>query len=95
MAGLNSISPTQPHCTAYPPSLPLSPDADDAPPGPPNPGTACHSPRQDVDAEKSPHKKVVDRQSHTTNIPIIIIQMQSRVPVKNVNKRLYPAKITC
>ena len=24
-------------------SLPLSPDIDDAPPGPPNPGTACHS----------------------------------------------------
>ena len=26
-----------------PPSLPLSPDINDAPPGPPNPGTACHS----------------------------------------------------
>ena len=39
----------------------------------------------------------MDRQPHTTtaNIPIIImIQMQSRVPVKNGNKRLYPAKIT-
>ena len=28
-----------------PPSLPLSPDINDAPPGPPNPGNACHSPR--------------------------------------------------
>ena len=27
-----------------PPSLPFSPDVDDAPPGPPNPEAACHSP---------------------------------------------------
>ena len=49
-----------------------------------------------VDAERSPHhKQVVVRQSHiTTNIPIIMIQMQSRVPVKNGNKCLYSAKFT-
>ena len=29
-----------------PPSLPLSPDVDDAPPCPPNPGAACHSSRR-------------------------------------------------
>ena len=36
------------YCTAQnnPPSLPLSSDVDDAHPGPPNPGTACHSPRR-------------------------------------------------
>ena len=35
------------------------------------------------------------RQSHTTtNIPIIMIQIQSMVPVKNGNKHIYPAKIT-
>ena len=60
-----------------PPSLPLSPDIDDAPPGPLTPGP--HVIHNGVDAERSPHhKQVVDRQSHSaTNISIIIImQMQ-------------------
>ena len=77
-------------------SLHLSLDVDDAPPGPPNPGINPHVIHHGVDAERSPHhKQVVDRQSHTTtNIPIIMLQIQSRVPFKNGNKLLYAAKIT-
>ena len=94
MAGLNSNVLHDNTAQNNPPSLFLSPDVDDASPGPPNPGTACHSPRRRCRKVAAP--QVVDRQSYTnTNILIIImIQMQSRVPVKNGNKRLYPAKIT-
>ena len=75
-----------------PHSLPFSADVDDAPPGP-----LTHVIHHGVDAERSPHhKQIVDRQSHTTtNIPVIImIKMQSRVPVKNRTKQLYPDEIT-
>ena len=77
-----------------PPSLQFSLDVDDHTPGPPNLGSACHSPQRR--RKKSPHQKqVVDTKSHTTNnITIMLIKIQSMVPVNYGNKRLYPTKVT-
>ena len=95
MAGLNSISPTRPHNTAQnnPPSLPLSPDVDDAPPGPVNRGPyVIH---HGVDAERLPHhKKVVDR-LYYQYIYFYYDTNATRVAVENDIKLGYHAKITC
>ena len=95
MAGLNSITPTRPHYTkssAFLTPFPLTltmPHLVSLTRGPP----VIH---HGVNAEKSPnYKQVVDRQSHTTtNVPIIImIQMQSRVPVKTSISACIPPKL--
>ena len=75
------------HCRVRIASLPLSPDVDDKPPGPPNPGP--HVIHHGVDPERSPHhKQVVDRQSRTSKYTYNYDTNATRVPVKNGNKRL-------
>ena len=66
-------------------------------PPPPNPGP--HVTHHEADQERSPHHtQVVDSQSHYyyNYFTIFIYHTNAtKIPVKNSNKRRYPAKITC
>ena len=75
-----------------PPSLPLSPDVDDAPSFPLTRGP--HFIHYDVDAKRlTHHKQVVVRQSHTiTKISIIMIQMQPGYQLKTAVSAYIPPK---